>query len=283
LYEQKASDISKSTINCTALLVVLLFGIVLTLKSLGACADTTVQRVVCFTSHFTPIMASVQQKAQCVFWYAEFKSIVTVQRYFRRTYGEDPLTEKNIVRWHNQFKETINVNLKKSSSQPRTSKENVKRLRQSCLRNLKKSIARRSLELGIPKTTIQNMLHKRLRLLAYKIQLRHEIKEADRLKHVGFSVTMLNAIDDESYLNRIFFSDEATLHINGCVNRHNCRIWESQQPNEVFQFVRGSPKVNVWCGLTYDRVVGPFMFVENTITGDSYLDMLEHSCFSPNL
>jgi hypothetical protein len=78
-----------------------------------------------------------------------------------------------------------------------------------------------------------------------------------------------------------FFTDEATFHINGCVNRHNCRIWGSQQPNEFFQYVRGSPKANVWCGLMYDRVVGPFMFVENTITGGSYLDMLEH-CFSTN-
>jgi hypothetical protein len=30
---------------------------------------------------------------------------------------------------------------------------------------------------------------------------------------------------------------------------------------------------------SYDRVVGPFMFVENTITGDSYFDMLEHYVF----
>jgi hypothetical protein len=36
-----------------------------------------------------------------------------VQRHFRRTYGEDPPTDKTIVRWHNQFKETGNVNLKK--------------------------------------------------------------------------------------------------------------------------------------------------------------------------
>jgi hypothetical protein len=66
----------KSTTNCTALLGVLLFGIVLTLKSLGACAVTIAPRVVCFTSHFTPIMASVQQKAQCVLWYAEFYRII---------------------------------------------------------------------------------------------------------------------------------------------------------------------------------------------------------------
>jgi hypothetical protein len=151
-------------------------------------------------------MASVQQKAQSVLWYAQFKSVGTVQRHFRRTYGEDPTTDKTTVRWHNQFKETRNVKLKKSSGRPRTSEENVEHLRQSCLRSPKKSIARRSLELGILKTTIQDLLHKRLRLHAYKIQLRHGITEAGRLKRFEFAVTMLNAIDDdESYLNRIFF------------------------------------------------------------------------------
>jgi hypothetical protein len=182
--------------NCTALLGVFLFGIVLTLMSLGACADTIALRVVCFTSHFTPVMASVKQEGQFVSWYTEFKLVVTVQRHFRRTYGEDPPTDKTTVHWHNQFKETGNMNLKKPSGRPRTSEDNVERLRESCLRNPKKLIARRNLELGIPKTTIQNVLHKSLRLHAYKIQLRHEIKEADRPKRVKFAVTMLNAIGD---------------------------------------------------------------------------------------
>jgi hypothetical protein len=63
--------------------------------------------------------------------------------------------------------------------------------------------------------------------------------------------------------------------VNGCVNRHNCRIWGSQQPNEIHEYVRGSAKVNVWCGLLCDRVVGPFFFTESTITGDIYLDLLQ--------
>jgi hypothetical protein len=54
-------------------------------------------------------MASVQQKAQRALWYAELKSVVAVQRHARRTYGED----KTTVRWHNQFKDTGDVKLKK--------------------------------------------------------------------------------------------------------------------------------------------------------------------------
>jgi len=91
---------------------------------------------------------------------------------------------------------------------------------------------------------------------------------------------MLNAIDeDETFLRRIFSSDEATFYVNGCVNRHNCRIWGTQQPNEIHEYVRGSPKVNVWCGLLYDRVIGPFFLSESTITGVVYLDLFEQYVF----
>lgn len=253
----------------------------LTLKSVGACAVAVRHLVVRrHFSQFRDAMTTVQQKAQCVLWYAEFKSPVLVQRNFRRTYRQDPPTDKTIVRWFNQFKETGSVDIKKSPGRPRTSEEDVERLRQSCVRSPKKSIARRSLELGMAKTTVQNILHKRLKLHAYKIQLKHEIKPADKPKRVDFAVQMLSKIDDdENYLDNILFSDEATFHISGCVNRHNCRIWGNQQPNEVFQYVRDTPKVNVWCGLMQDRIIGPFMFAENTITGTIYLDMLEMYVF----
>jgi len=52
------------------------------------------------------------------------------------------------------------------------------------------------------------------------------MKHDDRPKGFEFATFMLNAIDeDESFLQRICFSDEATFYVNGCVNRYNCRIW----------------------------------------------------------
>ena len=52
------------------------------------------------------------------------------------------------------------------------------------------------------------------------------------------------------------------------------------QPNiKIHEYVRGSPKVNVWCGLLYDCVIGPFFFSESTITGVVYLNLLEQHVF----
>ena len=116
-------------------------------------------------------MTTVQQKAQCVLWLAEFKAVITVQRTFRHVYNTDPPHANSIRHWYEQFQESGSINVKKSPGRPRTCDEAVERIRHSCVRSPKKSIARRSLQLRIPKTTIQNVLHKRLRLHAYKIQL----------------------------------------------------------------------------------------------------------------
>jgi hypothetical protein len=127
------------------------------------------------------------------------------------------------------------VEKQKSTGRPQTFEEIVECIRESCVRSPKKSVAHHSFELCVLKTTIQNVLHKRLRLHAYKIQLRHEIKVTDHPKRVEFANFMLTEIDDsEDYLQRVMFTDEATFHINSCVSHYNCRVWGSQQPNEFF-------------------------------------------------
>jgi hypothetical protein len=39
---------------------------------------------------------------------------------------------------------------------------------------------------------------------------------------------------------------------------------------------RDSPKVNVFCAISSQKVYGPFFFAEETVTGMTYLDMLQH-------
>ena len=53
-------------------------------------------------------------------------------------------------------------------------------------------------------------------------------------------------------------------------------MWGSQNPCEVLERERDSPKINVWCGLMHNQIIGPFIFAESTITANIYLDMLKH-------
>jgi hypothetical protein len=75
-------------------------------------------------------------------------------------------------------------------------------------------------------------------------------------------------------LRNVVFSDEATFHLAGKVNRHS-RIRGSEHPHSFREHERDSPKINVWCALSYNRVIGPFSFHEKTVNSVNYLDMLE--------
>ncbi|KAJ4436638.1 hypothetical protein ANN_16769 [Periplaneta americana] len=108
-----------------------------------------------------------------------------------------------------------------------------------------KSVRRASRELAIPKSTIHDVLHKRLRLHAYKIQLVQKLKPNDLPARYDFASDMPLKIDIENgYLQKVVFSDESTFHVCGIVNRHNCLIWGSENPHVVRELERDSPKIN---------------------------------------
>ena len=54
-------------------------------------------------------MASMEEKSQCVLWYHETKSPVTVQRKFRNEYGRPPPDVTSIKAWYSKFVETGSV------------------------------------------------------------------------------------------------------------------------------------------------------------------------------
>ena len=100
--------------------------------------------------------------------------------------------------------------------------------------------------------------------------------ETDRhIDRTNFCIKIQDAMMEEGYLNRVVFSDESTFHINEKVHRHNVCIWGTENPREMVQHERASPKINVFCAVSTQKVYGPFFFREDTVTGASYLEMLQ--------
>ena len=117
--------------------------------------------------------------------------------------------------------------------------------------------------------------HFTLKKKSYRIQKLHKLEAEDYAARRAMCYDLCEAAVREHLMDNILFSDEATFHICEMVNRHNCRIWGNERPDDTFEWQRDTPKVNVWVGITKQTVSGPFMFIENTITGGTYLDMLE--------
>jgi hypothetical protein len=153
------------------------------------------------------------------------KAVVTVQRNFRRVYQKDAPTDKSIRKWYQQFQETSSVMKGHSPGRPSTSQNNTERIRVAFQRSPKRSVRHVSHQLQIPKSTVHEVVHRRLKLHAYKLQLVQHIRPCNKPQWVNFVTFMLEQLTaDDDYLQKIIFSDEATSHTHGVVNCHNCRI-----------------------------------------------------------
>ena len=86
---------------------------------------------------------------------------------------------------------------------------------------------------------------------------------------------MLDRLDsDPGFLKRVCFSDESTFHVSGLLNRHNLKIWISGNRHDTCELERDPLKLNVWCGIMHDKIIGPFFFAEKSNAAQIYLDIL---------
>ena len=124
-----------------------------------------------------------------------------------------------------------------------------------------KSIRTAARQLELPRSTVHKVLHKNLRLYAYKVQMLQALQPNDMPRRKEFAVNMLQRISEgKAFLKRVCFSNEATFHVSGKLNKYNVRIWGSENPHASRELQRDSPKVNVWCGIMCNQIIGPFFF-----------------------
>jgi hypothetical protein len=138
--------------------------------------------------------------------------------------------ENNVARWYRQFVETGCLCKGSSPGRPCVSDDNIGRVREALQRSPRKSVARASRELGMPKN-MWKVLHKRLCFKPYKIRLVQTLTPADRVKRRKFCEEMQLKTEEGGFVERVIFSDEVTFHISGKVNRQNVRIWGTEQPH----------------------------------------------------
>jgi hypothetical protein len=104
-------------------------------------------------------------------------------------------------------------------------------------------VAKASRELGMPKTTVWKALRKKLCLKPYKLQLLQALTASDKMKRRKFCEKMQLKMEEDGFMERLIFSDEATFHISGKVNRSNIRIWGTEHPHAMIEHQRDSEKV----------------------------------------
>jgi len=127
----------------------------------------------------------------------------------------------------------------------------------------------------MPVSTIRKTIREKLHMKPYKIHFSQQLFTDDRAARVVMCNDFQQRIaSDDNFLSRLCFSDEATFHLSGHVNRHNCVVWGTQNPHVVEEVPIKSPGVTVWCAMFRDVIIGPYFF-DSTVTSKAYKKMLE--------
>ena len=142
------------------------------------------------------------------------------------------------------------------------------------------SVRKMEAELRINRESIRRILRIDLHLKSYKLQTFQNLSNNDKERRLDFCQMIKNMTGTgQMDIKTIIFSDESHIYLNGFMNKQNFRKWSPTKPVGVFDKPLHSPKVTVWCGLSSNRVYGPYFFQDPdgkalTVTSDTYIEML---------
>lgn len=208
---------------------------------------------------------SIEERVKVIeAYYENGRSNKSAFRALRDFFGpHNRPTESAIGKIVKKFQETGSVADVKKPVRARAgrSPENIAAVRENVADSPNTSIRHRAQELHLSTATLHRILTKDLSLHAYKIQLTQELKPKDHLKRRTFADWIHEQRQaNNEFSTKIFFSDEAHFHLNGDVNKQNCRIWAGENPRAIVETPMHPQKVTVWCAFFAGGIIGPFFF-----------------------
>jgi transposase len=219
---------------------------------------------------------STEQRIAAVKLYYETKNSAEVQRRWSRLSDSSPPTRRSILKVVQKFEATGSVLHAKGAGPPRTATtaEKQEELLASLKRSPQKSSHRLSAELGVSDRSIRRILEE-LKYHPFRPHLIHGLHEEDFDKRMEFSEIFLGMVEnDESILDRVYWSDEAIFKLNGHINRYNCVYWSENNPHITIEREANEAGVMVWCAISSEGIIGPCFFDEH-VTAKSYLKLLK--------
>ena len=220
---------------------------------------------------------SPERKAAIVRRYIQTNSIIATQRWYRSIYGPPAPSGDSIRRWNDHFLRYGTVADLPRSGRPRVSSEDVSKIENAFNENPRLSTRNAERELGIPRSTIRDVLRKKLKMFPYRISFLQQLLPRDYVDRLNWAQHCRREIRrDSQYLSRIVFSDECLFHTNGTVNKHNARIWGTENPQVVEEVPMRSEKVMVWCAMHKTKIIGPYFFRQSSVDSAAYKSMLRY-------
>lgn len=223
---------------------------------------------------------SVEQCVEMVFIYGSVgRNALATALEFHNTFPNVPQPTKqtvnNIMR---KFRATGSVGRKKYTKRehPVTGEETTIDVLANVRVQPRLSVRKRAAEAGMSTSSMYRVL-KANKMFPYKFTRVQELTEQDFQHRMAFCGWFIEQEEENrAFATTIFTSDEASFYLAGTVCTQNTRYWSDVNPHIVRQDHRQvNPRVNVWCGIYKDRLIGPF-FIPLKLTGLNYLELLNN-------
>lgn len=201
----------------------------------------------------------------------------TAQRFHQLFPNRPVPSAKGVSKMVEKIRATGSVFNRPKTGRPRsaTDERNEVMVIGSVIMKRQQSLREIANETGGSLTSVWRILH-RHKFHPYGIKLTQELVEADYWKRLDFCELMDHSLRAPNFLRHVCFTDESTFHLNGYVNRHNCRYWCEANPDEHRQSHTQRPqKLNVWAGILGNEIIGPF-FIDGNLDGPKYILLLHN-------
>lgn len=213
-----------------------------------------------------------------------FNFIKNGSNYVRDNWSEhfstEAPSERSLFRYQKKLKEEGTLKDKRKSGRPRSvlTEENTIFVCQSVIEQNRTSTRRLSAELDISQTSIMRIL-KSNKFKSFIPRKVHQLISPDNESRLDFCNNMFSLYDtDRHLLSKIIWTDESIFKLSDTENRANTVYWSLSNPHIRVEHQLNQPGLMVWAGVCSQGVIGPYFF-PNTVTGESYLDMLNSYVF----
>ena len=215
---------------------------------------------------------TTEQKTRIVEWFLQTNSIVTVHRRFKNQYKCKEAPARNTVKTLvEQFRATGNVTGKKrGGSKPRVRTPDTVGTSRAHVASspTRKSVRRLAAENEVSPSTAWHILRTDLRMHPYKIHVFQSLTIVCREKRTRFAGEFGDHLQQNPHtLEHIWFSDEAYFHLMGDSKTKRAFLGHSASTSN-HESTLHAQKVLVWCAVSAQGLIGPFMF-ENYVTGEN--------------
>ena len=198
------------------------------------------------------------------------------RRLFVEKFNKDPPPARTLRAWKSRFLETLSV-FPRSHAGDQSTRQLPEEKKQEVLllseHDPTTSQRQASRESGVSLGKVNSIL-KDDGLHPWKFTSVQELKTDDQPKRLEFChVITERQRRDPNFVQNICFSDEATFHINGSVNRHNAFVYSHENPRSVSVQPMRSPSLMCWAMISPKFGI-IFHISTTTMNGELYEEVL---------